>query len=143
MLHRALRNALHRRAVACQKTMDDQVRLQLLRELNEHPDLSQREIAQRLGLSLGKTNYCLRALIDKGWVKVNNFRNSQNKLAYAYVLTPSGMRAKASVTAAFLRRKQEEYARLEQEISELRAEVGASGKRLASRDGMKGMGDKA
>ena len=131
--HRALRNALHRRAVACQKTMDDQVRLQLLRELNERPDLSQREIAQRLGLSLGKTNYCLRALIDKGWVKVNNFRNSDNKLAYAYVLTPSGMRAKASVTAAFLRRKQEEYARLEREISELRAEIGSRGEATGNR----------
>ena len=103
--------------------MEDDVRLLLLRQLTEHPDLSQREIAQRLGLSLGKTNYCLRALIDKGWVKMNNFRNSQNKLAYAYVLTPAGMRAKATVTAAFLRRKQEEYARLEQEIAELRAEV--------------------
>lgn len=121
--------------------MDDQVRLQLLRELNEHPDLSQREIAQRLGLSLGKTNYCLRALIDKGWVKVNNFRNSENKLAYAYVLTPSGMRAKASVTAAFLRRKQEEYARLEQEISELRAEVGLrDGKATAAGSGARNGG---
>ncbi len=109
--------------------MDDDVRLQLLRELNEHPDLSQREIAQRLGLSLGKTNYCLRALIDRGWVKMKNFRNNQNKLAYAYVLTPRGMRAKASVTADFLRRKQEEYARLEHEIAALRAEVAESAQR--------------
>lgn len=103
--------------------MDDDTRLLLLRQLSEHPDLSQREISQRLGLSLGKTNYCLRALIDKGWVKMNNFRNSQNKLAYAYMLTPQGIRAKAAVTAAFLLLKQEEYARLEHEIAQLRAEV--------------------
>jgi EPS-associated MarR family transcriptional regulator len=94
-----------------------------LRLLTDSPDLPQRELAQRLGLSLGKTNYCLRALIDKGWIKVKNFRNSQNKLAYAYVLTPQGMSAKAAVTAAFLRRKQEEYSTLEREIEELRAEV--------------------
>lgn len=106
--------------------IDDDTRILLLRQLTEHPELSQREIAQRLGLSLGKTNYCLRALIDKGWVKMNNFRNSQNKLAYAYVLTPKGLRAKANVTAAFLRRKQEEYQRLEREIAALRAEIATS-----------------
>lgn len=94
-----------------------------MRLLTESPDLSQREVAQRLGLSLGKTNYCLRALIDKGWVKVNNFRNSQNKLAYAYVLTPSGFLAKGNATADFLRRKQHEFEQLEREIAELRQEV--------------------
>jgi len=109
--------------------LDEELRLRLLRLLTESPDLSQRDVAQRLGLSLGKTNYCLRALIDKGWVKVNNFRNSQNKLAYAYVLTPSGLRAKGNATAAFLRRKQEEFVQLEREIAQLRAEVGG-----ASRD---------
>lgn len=103
--------------------MNDELRLRLLRQLTEHPELSQREIAQRLGLSLGKTNYCLRALIDKGWVKVNNFRTSSNKLAYAYVLTPSGLRAKIQATSSFLRRKQDEYLQLEREIAELREEV--------------------
>jgi len=103
--------------------MNEELRLQILRQLTESPDLSQRELALRLGLSLGKTNYCLRALIDKGWVKVNNFRNSQNKLAYAYVLTPSGLRAKTSVTTDFLRRKQLEFVQLEREIAELRREV--------------------
>jgi len=103
--------------------MDEELRLRLLRLLTESPELSQRELAQRLGLSLGKTNYCLRALIDKGWVKANNFRNSNNKLAYAYVLTPSGLVAKASATSAFLRRKQLEFAQLEREIEDLRAEV--------------------
>ena len=103
--------------------VDEELRLRILRLLTDSPDLPQRELAHRLGLSLGKTNYCLRALIDKGWIKVNNFRNSQNKTAYAYVLTPQGMSAKAAVTAAFLRRKQAEYSTLEREIEELRAEV--------------------
>ena len=103
--------------------MNDELRLRLLRQLTEHPELSQREIARHLGLSLGKTNYCLRALIDKGWVKVNNFRTSDNKLAYAYVLTPSGLRAKINATSAFLSRKQDEYVQLEREIAELRSEV--------------------
>jgi len=108
--------------------MNDDTHLQLLREISAHPELSQREISQRLGLSLGKTNYCLRALIDKGWVKMNNFRNSQNKLAYAYILTPQGIRAKASVAAAFLARKQEEFAELEREIAALRTELRDEGK---------------
>jgi EPS-associated MarR family transcriptional regulator len=103
--------------------MDEELRLRILRLLTESPDLPQRELAHRLGLSLGKTNYCLRALVEKGWVKVNNFRNSQNKLAYAYVLTPQGIRAKTLVTAAFLRHKQQEYVRLEHEISDLMAEI--------------------
>lgn len=103
--------------------MDDELRLRMLRLLIDEPDLPQRELARRLDLSVGKTNYCLRALIDKGWVKVNNFRNSQNKLAYAYVLTPSGLRAKGNATADFLRRKQNEYLRLETEIAELRREL--------------------
>ena len=104
--------------------MDEELRLRILRLLTESPDLSQRELAHRLGLSLGKTNYCLRALIDKGWVKVNNFRNSQNKLAYAYILTPTGLIAKGNATSSFLRRKQEEFAQLEEEIDQLRREVG-------------------
>ena len=108
--------------------MDEELRLRILRLLTDSPDLPQRELAQRLGLSLGKTNYCLRALIDKGWVKVNNFRNSQNKLAYAYVLTPSGLVAKGTATTEFLRRKQLEYAQLEQEIQALRTEL-SSGER--------------
>lgn len=111
---------------AIPERVDDGLRLQLLRLLTDNPDLTQRELASRLGLSLGKTNYCLRALVDKGWIKVNNFRTSQNKLAYAYVLTASGVRAKLSATALFLRRKQEEYTRLEREIESLRMEIAKS-----------------
>jgi len=103
--------------------LDDDLRLQLLRLLTENPDLSQRELAQRLGLSLGKTNYCLRALVDKGWVKVKNFRNSQNKLAYAYVLTASGIQARLAAATRFLKFKQREFARIQREIEQLRSEL--------------------
>lgn len=103
--------------------LDDGIRLAILRLLEERPEVSQRELARELGLSLGKTNYCLRALIEKGWVKARNFRDSSNKLAYAYVLTPSGMRAKATATLDFLARKQREFAALEAEIERLRREV--------------------
>jgi EPS-associated MarR family transcriptional regulator len=105
--------------------LDDDTRYRLLRLLTEHPNHSQRELASELGLSLGKTNYCLRALIARGWVKMQNFRSSNNKLAYAYVLTPTGVAAKFRSTSDFLRRKQGEYARLEHEIAELRREVDA------------------
>lgn len=104
--------------------LDDDTRYRLLRLLTEHPDYSQRELASALGLSLGKTNFCLRALAERGWIKVQNFRNSDNKLAYAYVLTPAGVMAKFRAAADFLRLKQSEYARLGQVINELRAEVG-------------------
>lgn len=104
--------------------LDDDTRYRLLQLLTEHPNHSQRELASELGLSLGKTNFCLRALIAKGWVKVQNFRNSHNKLAYAYVLTPSGAIAKLRATTDFLRRKQEEYSRLEREIEALRRDLG-------------------
>lgn len=103
--------------------MNDELRLRLLRLLAEQPHISQRELAHALGLSLGKTNYSLRALIARGWVKANNFRSSDNKSAYAYVLTPSGMQAKFAAAARFLQQRQREYARLESEIAELRAEL--------------------
>lgn len=96
-----------------------------MRLLTEQPTISQRELARTLGLSLGKTNYCVRALIDKGWVKVRNFRNSRHKLAYVYALTPSGLRAKARATLDFLARKQAEVQRLRHEIEALRAEARA------------------
>lgn len=95
----------------------------LLKVLQENPDLSQRELAREVGLSLGKTNYCMRALIEKGFVKASNFRNSQNKVAYAYLLTPRGIEEKIQATAYFLRRKVAEYEALEMEIEQLRDEV--------------------
>ena len=103
--------------------MNDELRFRVLRLLTQRPEISQRELAGELGLSLGKANFCVQALIEKGWIKARNFRNSRNKLAYAYVLTPNGLRAKARVTLEFLRRKQREYAELEHEIAQLRLEA--------------------
>jgi len=103
--------------------LNDDTRYQLLRILEHSPDVSQRELARRMGLSLGKTNYCLRAVMEKGWVKARNFRNSRNKAAYMYVLTPSGITAKARITRRFLKRKIVEYEQLRIEIEELRAQV--------------------
>lgn len=96
--------------------------LRVLRLLEASPELTQREMARELGMSLGKANYCLRALLAKGFVKIQNFRNSPNKRGYAYLLTPEGVAAKASLTRIFLVRKQEEYDALRLEIEGLRRE---------------------
>ena len=103
--------------------MTDDIHYHLLRLLEERPDVTQRELAKTLGISLGKTNYCVKALLEKGWVKANNFKNSKNKLAYAYLLTPSGLEAKARITTRFLKRKVAEYEALKAEIEQLTAEV--------------------
>jgi EPS-associated MarR family transcriptional regulator len=97
----------------------------LLRALAEHPELSQRDLARRTGASLGAVNYCLRALAEKGLVKARNFRAADNKLRYAYLLTPQGIEAKTRLTLRFLQRKRAEYARLQAEIAALEAEVAA------------------
>lgn len=103
--------------------MDDDTHYRLLRLIEAQPGLSQRDLARELGASLGKINYCLNALIEKGWIKARNFRNSRNKLAYAYLLTPRGLEHKAKITVRFLRRKIAEYETLETEIELLRREV--------------------
>lgn len=105
--------------------------LRLLRLLEANPDLSQRDLARALGTSLGKTNYCLNALIDKGLVKVRNFRNNRNKLGYAYLLTPRGIERKATITVHFLKRKMAEYEMLKNEIEQLQREVNKIGERRA------------
>ena len=102
--------------------MPDAAILRVLRLLEASPELTQREMARELGMSLGKANYCLRALLAKGFVKIQNFRNSPNKRGYAYLLTPEGVAAKASLTRIFLVRKQEEYDALRLEIEGLRRE---------------------
>ncbi|MDU8913526.1 MarR family EPS-associated transcriptional regulator [Aestuariicoccus sp. MJ-SS9] len=106
------------------KPVDEDVRFRLMRLLEQNPDWSQRDIADALGVSLGATNYILKALVEKGQVKVNNFRASDNKLRYAYILTPSGIEAKARMTAGFLRRKYAEYEALKSEIHALEEEIG-------------------
>ncbi len=97
-------------------------RFRVLRALEQNPDLSQREIAQALGISLGGVNYCLRALVEKGQVKIRNFRASDKKLRYAYVLTPSGLTERAALTGQFLQRKLAEYEALKVEIARLQDE---------------------
>jgi len=98
--------------------------LRVLRRIEANPKITQRELAQELGVSLGKVNYCLQALIQKGWVKANNFKNSNHKTAYAYLLTPQGIERKAQITRDFLRRKLQEYEMLKKEIDQLKTEVG-------------------
>jgi EPS-associated MarR family transcriptional regulator len=107
--------------------LTEDLRYKLLKLLAEEPQISQRDLAGRLGVSVGKTNYCLSALVDKGLVKINNFRRANNKLAYAYLLTPRGIEEKARVTVSFLQRKMREYAELSEEIEALRRETRVSG----------------
>lgn len=99
----------------------DESKYQLLRRLDANPDISQRELARELGISLGKINYCLHALIDKGLVKAGNFSRSDRKHSYMYKLTLEGIAQKARITARFLKRKLVEYEALEREFEELRA----------------------
>ena len=103
--------------------MQDEIHLKVLRLLQDSPQLNQREMAEALGVSLGKTNYCLKALMDKGYVKMQNFMSSHNKLAYSYLLTPSGISEKAQLTTQFLKRKVAEYEALKNEITMLELEV--------------------
>ena len=103
--------------------LSDENRYQLLKLLEENPEMSQRQIAAALGVSLGKVNFCLRALIEIGSVKIANFSHSPNKKAYVYLLTPKGIEEKAKVTLRFLAKKQNEYEELKREINELKNEV--------------------
>lgn len=99
--------------------------LALLRLLEAHPEYSQRQMSSALGVSLGKAHYLLKALLDKGWVKAQNFNRSQHKSRYLYVLTPSGVRQRLSLTHSFLARKEREYDQLQAQIAALRAELAA------------------
>jgi EPS-associated MarR family transcriptional regulator len=103
--------------------LTDEYRYKILKILETNPEISQRDLARALDISLGRVNFCLKALIDKGLLKAANFRNSQNKLAYMYLLTPSGIEEKSQMTAQFLKIKLQEYAALEHEINELREEA--------------------
>jgi len=94
-----------------------------MRLLEENPDLTQRELADLLGVSVGGLNYCLKALIHKGWVKMQNFSHSKNKFGYVYILTPRGIAEKSFLAGHFLRRKMEEYEALSAEIEKLKSEL--------------------
>lgn len=95
----------------------------LLKLIEANPVIQQREMAKVMGVSLGKVNYCLRALVQKGLVKMDNFRRADNKLAYSYLLTPSGIEEKARLTISFLKSKVAEYEAIRSEIEELRRDV--------------------
>lgn len=102
--------------------------LRIISLLADNPRLTQRELARELGISLGGLNFCLKALIKKGWIKVENFSKSDRKLRYAYLLTPKGLAGKAKLTNRFLRRKLAEYEVLKLEIEQLQAEVDGGGR---------------
>ena len=103
--------------------LTDEYRYKILKILEVNPEISQRDLARSLGVSLGRTNFCLKALIEIGLLKATNFRNSSNKLAYMYLLTPKGIEEKSVITARFLKIKMQEYANLEAEIEELRRDA--------------------
>ena len=103
--------------------LTDEYRYKILKLVETKPEVSQRELARELGISLGKANFCLKALIEVGLLKATNFRNSKNKLAYMYLLTPNGIEQKTKVTLSFLKNKMDEYAALDLEIKVLSSEV--------------------
>jgi len=109
-----------------ESSLHEDTHLKVLRLLQATPQMNQRELAQALGVSLGKTNFCLKALLDKGLLKMQNFQNNKQKLAYAYLLTPKGITEKAALTNRFLKRKMEEYVLLKAEIESLQRESSAS-----------------
>ena len=115
------------RAVACQiikeAMSNEEIEYNALKLLEANPQLSQRQLSAELDVSLGKTHYVLKSLIKVGWIKLDNFRRSDNKLGYAYVLTPAGIAEKAKITVRFLGRKQREYLELQAEIQDLQVEV--------------------
>jgi len=105
------------------ESFPDETRYRLLKYLEAHPEASQRALAREMGVSLGKVNYCLKALVARGCITAGRFRRSNNKLAYAYKLTPKGLEAKAEATVRFLHRKLNEYQALQGEIETLRDEA--------------------
>lgn len=108
--------------ILLETALHEESHLKVLRLIESNPRMSQRDLAVAMGVSLGKTNYCIKALLDKGLIKMQNFRNSQNKLAYAYLLTPLGVEQKTCMMADFIKHKVQEYERLHMEIAELKRE---------------------
>ena len=107
-----------------QAKLQEDTYFRMMRILQDNPDLTQRELAEKLGISVGGLNYCLKALMEKGMVKMKNFTTSKNKFGYVYMLTPTGMAEKAAITNRFLQRKMNEYMALKAEIEALKAEAG-------------------
>lgn len=109
-----------------QAKKQEDTNFRVMRILEENPDLTQRELAEQLGVSVGGLNYCLKALMEKGLVKMQSFNQSKNKFGYVYILTPSGIAEKAALASRFLKRKLEEYAALKAEIAALEGEADAN-----------------
>jgi EPS-associated MarR family transcriptional regulator len=103
--------------------MNEDIRHKILKLLSENPKFTQRDLAKKLGVSVGKINYCMAALISKGWIKIQNFKTSENRRAYSYVLTLTGMEKKISLTIEFLKIKMNEYENIKREINELEEEI--------------------
>jgi EPS-associated MarR family transcriptional regulator len=99
------------------------IRLDLLRKLEDNPNYTQRELSREMGVSLGKVNYCMKKLIEKGWVKLSNFNNNKDKVSYIYLLTPKGIEKKAKLTIEFLKTKIKEYQILQEEIEMLKQDI--------------------
>jgi EPS-associated MarR family transcriptional regulator len=116
-----------------QAQIQEDTHFRIMRILQKNPDLTQRELAEKLGMSVGGLNYCLNALIDKGLVKMQNFSSSKNKFKYVYLLTPMGIAEKVTLTTRFLSRKMEEYEALKLEIEALKSEVDAPGQDKAQK----------
>ena len=106
-----------------QAQIQEDTYFRVMRILQENPDFTQRELAEKLGVSVGGLNYCLKALMDKGWVKMQNFQNSKNKFKYVYLLTPQGIAKRVALTSRFLDRKMQEYEALKAEIESMHQEV--------------------
>jgi len=104
--------------------METETRYRLLKLVESNPNMTQRQMAEEMGLSLGKFNYCLKELVKKGIVKIDRFTSSDNKAAYMYLLTPRGIEEKTKITTSFLRRKLDEYEEIKREIELLKKEVG-------------------
>lgn len=117
-----------------QAKLQEDTYFRVMRILQADPDLTQRELADKLGISVGGLNYCLKALTEKGLVKMKNFANSKNKFGYVYVLTPMGMAEKAAITHKFLQRKMEEYEALKAEIQALKIECDSSDQAVERND---------
>ena len=103
--------------------IDQELEYRALKILEQQPELTQRQLSEALGVSLGKTNYVLKSLIEVGWIKLDNFQKSDNKWGYAYLLTPSGVTEKAAITLRFLNKKKQEYNDLQVEIARLQKEI--------------------
>lgn len=115
-------NDINDRGMAVQTNIEEIYKI--IKEIEKDTAISQRDLSKRLGYSLGKVNYLIKALVEKGLIKLERFKNNPNKLAYRYILTPKGIKEKYRITKAFLQKKLEEYERLQREIEELKKEIG-------------------